>query len=1140
MSGNWSIRVTRELLKKHECPRCEGALRAGVCTRCGTDLSGPSGTELWDASVAAASAIETRQLLINELPYAALRAAVVSPAAAVSTPVRTAPAAVETSASESQVSVQSVLAVAGAALVAIAAFVFTFLNPELSDVVTRSLIVGGVTVLFLGSAWLLARSGLQFSAEAVGALGLVFVALDIQAIGGGWVGAALATLAFSAALVGLGALARIRSWLFAGLLGAAIAPALFGYAGSAPWSSIAGHVSVAFAALALGYARRRLAARFDGVLAAERAAASILQVLVVSVVLGQLAAITEVDATPRALGTAATLAALAGLAVLAARFELAPFWNGVAGALAVAAVAAVPFAWFYGAWQATALPTAASLALVAIAAIRAPRAALIGASLVTAAATLPAMVLGIQLLALPGNPLAVSLEATLGLAALAAACFAIVRITGLSLYRTTGIWVAVGSVLTVIQLAVLPHLAQLGLGILIAVGLALASRRVTPSIALAIGAHIAVYLVAVLAWSDTSTVVVTSALAISTLAVVALSVPAPRRVIHLGIGYAYALVIFAVAIFLRGEEFVIVLALTTSVASATALVATLVRRVSARAWRAILIVTIVPFLFGVISVLIDIRGWTGFSTAVTFALALTLVFTRRPGLNTLVRTAAAALLVPALAVVVICVGAWRIEASASPITLPIIAVIVAVALPLTGWMARTLARRGLPSAQAREVRTWIEASALLTAAIAVLLSLVRVAAGLETTFIVLTIVGLGAAATGLFSRRRYAWFVAAIAFTGALWSALAIASITTLEPYVLPPALAAALLGAIGALRGLHTVRLYATGLAIALAAPILTITVDGGTLWRPVAVLTASVALLVLARLLPALRQPTLLLAIGAAGAGALQAARIGFTDPWSLAILPALGFSVVAAVLAGFAGRMLVTSTRSRWVYAPALGYLVAGPIVAVRVDLLAAWLLWTLMLGLLALLVVTATRSGETSLPPVWFTFAIAWGVAVAAWSTREWFRVEAFSLPLGIALLIAGALVLRSPRDVTASPSSWPAGFRGSWHLLVPGLIVTLGPSMLATLTDPQTWRAILVIALALTAILVGSLRRLAAPFILGVIVLPIENVLVFSVQIGRQIEAAPWWITLATAGAALLIIAATYERRGAGSRLRDLT
>ena len=84
----------------------------------------------------------------------------------------------------------------------------------------------------------------------------------------------------------------------------------------------------------------------------------------------------------------------------------------------------------------------------------------------------------------------------------------------------------------------------------------------------------------------------------------------------------------------------------------------------------------------------------------------------------------------------------------------------------------------------------------------------------------------------------------------------------------------------------------------------------------------------------------------------------------------------------------------------------------------------------------------------------------------------------------------------------------------------------------------------MIVLALAAILVGASRNLAAPFVIGIVVLPVENVLAFLVQIGRGIDAMPWWITLAVVGAVLLIIAVTYERRAGGergvvARLRDL-
>jgi hypothetical protein len=178
-------------------------------------------------------------------------------------------------------------------------------------------------------------------------------------------------------------------------------------------------------------------------------------------------------------------------------------------------------------------------------------------------------------------------------------------------------------------------------------------------------------------------------------------------------------------------------------------------------------------------------------------------------------------------------------------------------------------------------------------------------------------------------------------------------------------------------------------------------------------------------------------------------------------------------------------------------------------------------------------------------VWFLFAASFTTAVVAWSPRD-LRVEWFSLPLGLFLLAAGALAVRRPATFppTRSVEAWPAGWTGSWPLLAPGLVAMLSASVAATYTDPRTWRAILVMAIALVAILVGATQRLAAPFLIGIVVLPVENVLAFMVQIGRGIEAMPWWITLSVVGAVLLIIAVGYERRagdgtGLAARLRDL-
>ncbi|MGO2041045.1 MAG: SCO7613 C-terminal domain-containing membrane protein, partial [Cellulosimicrobium funkei] len=122
--------------------------------------------------------------------------------------------------------------------------------------------------------------------------------------------------------------------------------------------------------------------------------------------------------------------------------------------------------------------------------------------------------------------------------------------------------------------------------------------------------------------------------------------------------------------------------------------------------------------------------------------------------------------------------------------------------------------------------------------------------------------------------------------------------------------------------------------------------------------------------------------------------------------------------------------------------------------------------------------------------------------------------------------------------------WPVGVVGSWRTLAPGLLALVGPSVLATYTDARTWRAMLVVVLALAAVLVGTRKHLAAPFLLGVAVLPVEILVVFVSQLGTRISAGPWMLTLAAAGGLLLIIATYYERRiaaydGAAAYVRDL-
>jgi hypothetical protein len=1213
------------------CPVCEvDALFDRRCRNCNTYLTDDLAVELWEASQAAAEALMARRGVLDRvrtLSTATTTAATPDRQVVSGPPVTAKPATASVATERSSATVQSVLAVAGAGLFAIAAVVFTFFNPELSDRVLRSVTVGIITILFLGSAWLLARRKLQFSAEAVGGLGMVFVALDVYAISeltptglSPWLLAAIGTLVSGAAMVALSARARIRSWLWISLLGLGLVPAMLGYAGGTILSATVGHLGTAFAALALMAAIPALARRFDNRLRSETVAVGTLQIVATTLVLGQLWFV-ELDGTSAYwLGVTAVLAAVAVLAVLATRQPIArSFWSIAAGAVGVATFAALPYALDLGARGAAdwyhAITAAAGAAGLLVVGTLVPRVRTIsrepflaGAFGVAWLSVLSPVLLAVLigaitvLSALSGSdggadhvmPTNGVPAVVLGLLAMAAglAAFAIATrrqdkqadASSGKLAKATGsaaIWFVALAGLTLACVPSLPLWSRIA----IALGLAVAASValvVVPRIRLAalsyrlpliLGVHFAVLLAMVSSWVDGWSMVWAGVAIVAAIAVIARTLPADLRFLHVGAGYAYALIVFATALGQVGVGTIAMLCLTTSLGSVGAIGATFIRRLKPPAWYAILVVTSVPFVIGVIQVVFERSGWTALSTSLIFLLALTLLVTRRTGLGVGLRAIAAGILVPSLAVVVVCLGAQVLLSSASPVTLPVIAAIVAMVLPSTGLIRSALQRRGIPERDAAVARIAIEASALLTGAIAVLLALVREASGLPTTFIVLVILGIGAAATSFWAKRRYGWWVAASAFTGALWCLWAIAGIDVLEPYLLPPTLAAAVIGMILTARGTPSVPLFASGLIVAVAPLLVVLAVFGSgeqasAAWRGYGLIAASWLLLALgtalgrgsstrARSLRALRLATLSMAVVAGAAGAIQGVRFGIgadavdTGGTPL-ILHCVAVGVAGALPAATAARAIRADApaesrlaRSPWLLAPALAYVAVATWTSIERDWFTIWAMWVLMLGYLVAVVAIARRRSirPTILPPVWFVFALAFVTAIVAWSPRD-LRVEWFSLPLGLFLLAAGALAMRRPSNA-GTVNSWPVGWSGSWALLAPGIVTTVLASIVATFTDPLTWRAILVIVIALVAILVGSSRKLAAPFLIGIIVLPIENVFVFLVQIGRGIESMPWWITLAVVGAVLLIIAVTYERRAGEensitARLRDLS
>ncbi|MDJ0338617.1 hypothetical protein [Cryobacterium sp. PH31-O1] len=1252
VAQSWSDVAIHHLLERRLCPVCEmAALPNGPCRNCGAELVGALAAELWAASEAAAAALVARQEALVRVSHpSSVRTASAGGALPAPSYQRMPPRPQATRKAEitvaprSSATVQSVMAIAGAGLFAVSAVVFTFFNPDFNDHALRSVIVGLITVLFLGGAWLLARRKLQFSAEAVGGLGMVFVALDVYAFSelvptglSPWVFAAAATLASGAVMVIVSTRARIRSWLWISLVGLTLVPAMLGYAGGTALSATWGHLGVGFVALALMGSIAGLAQRFDGHLRFERLTAAIIQMAATAIVATQMWFIDSRTTTEHWVMITAVLLAITALAALSTRQYAKNFWSAVTGAAAMSAAVGLPFALdleAHGAavWYQSVTPAAGAAALLVLR-VLAPRAralgrqALLGGALTLAGVSVFSPVLFAVLIgavtvlsSLSGSDRGASgilpqggvLAVALGLGAMAAGLGAfsvLARLHSaaktdaspsekapLKLAAWTGsiaIWLGALAGLTLACLPVLPLWSRITIALSLAVMATLAlvtvprlrNASLKMRLPLVLGSHFAVLLATVYSLVDGAVTVWAGIVIVTVIAIIAKTMPPKVRFLHVGVGYAYALFVFASALDQLGVATSPLLSLTTSLGSIGAIAATYLRRVEPRAWYAILVVTSVPFLIGVVQVGVERSGWTALSTALIFLLALTLLSTRRAGLGIMIRAIAASILVPSLAVVVICLGAQVLLRSASPVTLPVIAAIVAIVLPSSGLIGSILSKRGVATRDARAARVAIDVSALLTAMIAIGLSLVRVASGLPTTFIVLVILGLGAAAASFWGKRSYGWWVAAASFTGALWCLWALAGISTLEPYLLPPSLAAAVIGLILTTRGSRAVWLYTTGLVVAVAPILVVLAVSGtdaATLapWRGYGVVAASWLLLglgvFLGRGAPAsvelrrvLQIPTLGVAIVAGAAGAIQGVRFGLGADTIMTggvplVLLCFGIGLAGAMPAALGARAIrlivpVDSqlSRSRWLYAPPTVYVAIATCTAIERDWFTIWAMWSLMLAYLVTMVVIAwrMRTHPTSLPPVWFIFALALITAIVAWSPRD-LRVEWFSIPLGIFLLTAGALILTGARASAAcelpgigrghgeTVNSWPAGWSGSWALLAPGIVTLLLASVMATFTDPQTWRAILVIMIALLAIVIGSSLKLAAPFLIGIVVLPLENVLVFLVQIGRGIESMPWWITLAVVGVVLLIIAVTYERRAGDAnsitdRLRDL-
>ncbi|MFH8252790.1 SCO7613 C-terminal domain-containing membrane protein [Microbacterium sp. B2969] len=267
--------------------------------------------------------------------------------------------------------------------------------------------------------------------------------------------------------------------------------------------------------------------------------------------------------------------------------------------------------------------------------------------------------------------------------------------------------------------------------------------------------------------------------------------------------------------------------------------------------------------------------------------------------------------------------------------------------------------------------------------------------------------------------------------------------------------------------------------------------------------------------------------------------------------AVLAIGGLAVVAA---GCAIRFFAVATDSGF---EADFWALAGGAVAVAIVVAALRAVATMRLGLIGGAVLGAAavayavavaqllmlhdevRDGRTLL--AMSVLALA-GLAGALWHARiGWTLTIAAGLSAALLGVFAVIGLGVSPVELVTVPPALAGLAYGSirlarvptsrsWATLGPWLGLLMLPSLVHDLDDSELWRVVALGVVALALVVVGAVRRLQAPLILGSVVLILHAVAQLWPWITSAYTAVPWWLWLGIGGALLIFLAATYERR----------
>lgn len=258
--------------------------------------------------------------------------------------------------------------------------------------------------------------------------------------------------------------------------------------------------------------------------------------------------------------------------------------------------------------------------------------------------------------------------------------------------------------------------------------------------------------------------------------------------------------------------------------------------------------------------------------------------------------------------------------------------------------------------------------------------------------------------------------------------------------------------------------------------------------------------------------------------GEAALAPALAGLI--WTVAEIGHLPTEHRAAPILLLVGGLAVARPRIVGEVSSAVAMLVAAGVATAAADRPQTWLAVHLTLAGAVVVISSLVNRDRRALG--WLGGAL---LAAATWVRLEQIGVtapEPYTLPSAVALLVVGLLHLRRRPETS------------TYTALMPGLALALVPSLLWALTDPVSLRALLLGVGCVALVLIGAQLKWSAPLAAGATV---GGLLVLR-EAAPYAGSVPQWATIGLAGALLLLLGVTWERRLrevrlAGSYLRAL-